>query len=103
METGGLDRGAELGLGVGHLGIRRHDVDPLGRQQLADGHQARRQDHRRAASPSTGPGPRGMYALPPPTTDQERVSARARPPASSTRNRGRQPEPLRCAAHARDW
>ena len=47
-----------------------------------------------AASASTGPGPRGMYALPPPTSGHGRVSASARPPSSSTRNRGRQPEPL---------
>ena len=60
MEAGGLDRGAEPGLGVRDLGVRRHDVDPLAREQLADGHQARRQDRGAAASAATGPGPRGM-------------------------------------------
>src|SRR6187431_2304173 len=44
MEAGGLDRGAEPGFRVRDLGIRRHDVDAFGRQHLADGHQARRQD-----------------------------------------------------------
>ena len=59
METGALDRRAEAGLGVGDLGIRRHDVDPLRRERLADGHQARREHAGPAASASTGPGPRG--------------------------------------------
>ena len=41
VEPGGLDRAAEPGLGVGDLGVRGDDVDPVGREVVGRGPRAR--------------------------------------------------------------
>ena len=92
------------GLGGGDLGIRRHHVDPLGREQLAD---------RRPGAPP-GPSARRRRRRPGPARAGCTRCRRRRPattgqrqgPPARRRRRGTaaaSPSRSRCSAHARDW